>query len=168
MQTIVDFFSHPFFSVVGGIFSLLTLLGFIASIFWIIKGVIPVWYRLGLSLSKRKIAIYADDRYDELKSILVDSGLFREKNIFKIGENDYGKIADFSLIIIHYKSAQSLADKILETKRDASSMIFFAPPDDGRVPPEHSNVIQTKRNTVLVNYRGRLLGDVFTAMITSK
>lgn len=46
MQSIIDFFNHPFFIVVGGIATTVMVLGFLYTLFLIFKGVIPVWYRL--------------------------------------------------------------------------------------------------------------------------
>jgi len=46
------------------------------------NGIAPVLYRLGNGLANRKIAIFAKgDNRSSLKNLLLDSGLFKEKNM---------------------------------------------------------------------------------------
>ena len=71
MDKIADFFNSPFFTVVWGTETIIISAGFIYTIILIIKGVIPVWYRLGMGLSKRKIAVFATTEFDSLKDLLV-------------------------------------------------------------------------------------------------
>ena len=52
-------FNQPFFTVLGGLTSLLMLSAAIYTIYLILRGIIPVWIRLGKGLSKRKIAVFA-------------------------------------------------------------------------------------------------------------
>ena len=75
MTQILTFFNHPFFIIMGGLATLIAIFGFIATIFLVIKGTLPVWYKLGLGLSRRKIAIFADTEFDNLKNLLIDSGI---------------------------------------------------------------------------------------------
>jgi len=84
MQTIVDFFNHPIFIVLGGISTLITLIAVLYGIYLFARGIFPVWYRLGMGLSKRKIAIFAEKEFDDLRDMLFESGLFLKENIIKI------------------------------------------------------------------------------------
>ena len=59
VQAIFEFFNQPFFTVLGGLTSLLMLSAAIYTIYLILRGIIPVWIRLGKGLSKRKIAVFA-------------------------------------------------------------------------------------------------------------
>lgn len=79
MEYIVSFFESKFFTVVGGISILFTIMVFIYAGYLIWSGVFPVLYRLGTALSSQKVAIFASIEFDSLKSMLVDSGLFKEK-----------------------------------------------------------------------------------------
>lgn len=167
MQTMTTFFSHPFFSVVGGLTTLLALCGVMISVFWVMKGVFPVWYRIGKSLSKRKITIFADDKHNELKSLLLDSGLFRECNIICANRADRDKARNTSLYIVHYLSAKDYLDDLLSMKKDSDALIVYAPAEEERIEPEVMAKIGNKRNTTTVNFRGRLLNDVLTSMITT-
>jgi hypothetical protein len=47
-------------------------------------------------------------------------------------------------------------------------MIVYAPYNKGRIPDDQMENLDGKRNTSVTNFRGRLLNDVVTAMITTK
>ena len=170
MQQFCDFFNQPFFWVVGGILSLIAIFKYLAPICRILNGIFrisPVLYKLGISLSKRKIAIFANDKFDDIKNILVDSGLFEEKNIKKIDVSSIKKGEDISFYIIHYKFCKNEIDEILKMKKDSYAMIVYAPQDEGRIDEDMLKKINYERNSVVVNFRGRLLNDVLISMVTT-
>lgn len=88
MEGLVNFFNHTFFIVVGGLSTIVLMLGSAVSFVLVIKGIIPVWVLLGRGLIKRKIAVFALSEFASLRSMLVDSSLFREKNIVQIQKNE--------------------------------------------------------------------------------
>lgn len=167
MQQIIDFFNQPFFWVVGGILSLIGILGGLYTVYLVLNGVLPVCYKLGLSLSKRQIAVFADNKFNELKDVLVDSGVFYEKNIKQIDKASMKKAEKISLYLVHYSSWKDKVDEILSMKDDSCAMIVYAPQDEGRIEEDILNRINSQRNTIVVNLRGRLLNDVLVSMITT-
>ena len=52
LDEIINFFSSPFMTIVGGFSTLIVLVGAIYSIWHVLTGVVPVWIRLGKGLSK--------------------------------------------------------------------------------------------------------------------
>ncbi|MBL1293249.1 MAG: hypothetical protein COB61_005190 [Thiotrichales bacterium] len=167
MQQVVEFFNHPFFMVVGGILSLLAVLGIFSTMYLVLKGVVPVWYKLGISLSKRKIAIFSDEKFNELKDVLIDSGMFHTKNILKIDKASIKKAAETSFYIIHYLPYKDCIDEIISMKKDSDAMVVYAPQDEGFIEKDILNKLNSQRNTIIVNFRGRLLNDVLVSMITT-
>ncbi len=102
MNEIVDFFNHPFFIVFGGISTVIAIVTFIYSIYLILNGIIPVWIRLGKGLSNRKIAVYAENDFVNFKSMLLDSGIFKEKNIEQITNQSMAKGETHTMMLINY------------------------------------------------------------------
>ncbi len=173
MNQIYQFFNHPFFIVVGGLFTLAAVgVILITFIFWVL-GITPLLWRLGLGRWVRKIAIVADnDIYNSLKSDLVDSGIFRASNIQSISREHLSKVKEHSLILVHYQSFdESQIRQMLNDKKSSSGMIFYFPefnPGEGRkIPDQMLKAIGEKENTAVVNFRGRLLNDLITTLITT-
>lgn len=93
---IINLLNNQIFQLVGGLFTLYSVFLIGLSIYWISTGIMPVLYRLGFSLSKRKIAIYGKTEFSSLRDILVDSGLFKNKNIVQIHDSDIKKAEDIT------------------------------------------------------------------------
>lgn len=167
IQHIVDFFNHPFFVCVGGLTTLLAVVGLLYTIYLLIKGLLPVWYRLGIGLAKRKIAVFAEDEFSNLKSMLVDSHLFKPKNIIQIDRESLKKAESVTLLLIHWKPFEAHIDEILRIKKDSDAMIICAPQKDGFIDNGTLDKINAERNAIIVNFRGRLLNDILTSMITT-
>ena len=137
--------------------------------FIVVKGILPVWYRIGTALTKRKIAIIAlDDNYSNLKNVLVDSKLFKEKNIHKIDKSSIRKAENESLILMHWKSFKDNLDDILSIKKDTDALIVYAPTEEGRIDSADMEKLSKHRNLIVVNFRGRLINDVLVCMMTSR
>ncbi|KXK10607.1 MAG: hypothetical protein UZ14_CFX002003215 [Chloroflexi bacterium OLB14] len=167
MSQFVEFFNHPFFIVVGGMATISSILATIYTLYLIIKGIFPVWYRLGLGLSTREIAIFADTEFDSLKSLLVDSKIFQEKNITKIDSKSIKKAEKITLFLVHWKSFKDEFEEILRVKKDTSALIVYAPQDEGFIDKDVITKINLERNALIVNFRGRLVNDILTCMITT-
>jgi hypothetical protein len=167
MTQVVSFFNLPFFTLFGGISTVITILAFLYAVFLVSKGVLPVLWRLGNSLSKRKIAIYSDSKFDDLKAMFIDSGLFNEKNIIRIEKSSIEKARDISLLLVHWSSCKSELDRIFDIKKDQDALIVYAPQDEGRVDDRERDMINDRRNAIIVNFRGRLLNDVVICMMTT-
>jgi len=137
-------------------------------ILWV-KGIIPAVYRLGNGLAKRKIAIFAKgDNAVSLKNLLTDSKLFRQKNIFEItSREDIGKAEEASVYLVYWHDWINDILEIINQKPDKYAMVIYAPYDKGEIPDEQMKVLDGKRHTTVTNFRGRLLNDIVTAMITT-
>lgn len=167
MQTVISFFNHPFFIIVGGVTTSLAIVGTIYAVYLVVKGVLPVWYRLGMGLSKRKIAIFAEEEYRNLKGMLIDSNLFTSKNIMKIDKQSIKKAEAITLLLVHWKCFEQEIDTILKIKRDSHALIIYAPQSEGLIGKNSLEKINSERNSIIVNFRGRLLNDILTSMMTT-
>lgn len=166
-QLITDFFNRPILTVIGDISTIILVFGIFYGIFLVINGVLPVWIRLGKGLSRRKIAIFASDDFDSLKDLLIDSKIFKEKNIIKINKDSLKKSKDFSLLLVHWKAFQDVLSDILEFKSDKAALIIYAPQDEGLICGDDLKMINNQRYSIIVNMRGRLVNDLLTSMITT-
>jgi hypothetical protein len=167
MQIIVDFFNHPVFIVLGGISTLITLVAVLYGIYLFVRGIFPVWFRLGTGLSKRKIAIFAEKEFDDLRDMLVESGLFQKENVIKIEKQSIKKAQRMTLFLMHWKSFEGEIEKILEMKKLETALIVYAPQSEGFIDKPMMERISQERNSIVVNLRGRLLNDILVSMITT-
>lgn len=167
IDAIVAVFDTPFFIITGGISTLITVAAFIYVVCLFARGVIPVLVRLGMGLSKRKIAVFADTEFDNLLGMLVDSGIFRKSNVIKITKGAIKKAEDITLYLVHWKYFNDKLDEILAIKRDATALLVYAPQDEGKIDQQSLEKINAERNSLVINFRGRLLNDVLACMITT-
>ena len=148
--------------------TVIVIIAVIVGIYRWCTGISPALIRLGKGLASRKIAVFAEnDDFSSLKSLLVDSKLFKDNNVTQITKNELKKAEDFSLFLAHWKTISSYLDKILSAKKDGTALIIYAPQEEGFVPSESIEVINKHRNVILVNFRGRLLNDIVTSLITT-
>ena len=166
MKELIEFFNHPFFVFVGGISTVIAIVGFSYAIFTIVSGVLPVWIRLGKGLSNKKIAIYAEGQFDDFKNLLVDSGLFNEKNIEKVTSSSLSKGETHTMMLVNYNEFDDKIEDILRFKKDSDALIVYVS-NGVRVPQNIINSINNQRNSIVVTFRGRLLNDIVTSLITT-
>ena len=167
MDHVIAFFSNPFFIIFSGISTFIVLVTALYSIFLVSKGVLPVLWRLGYGLSRRKIAVFADSKFDDLKAMLVDSGLFKENNILKISKESIGKAEDISLLLMQWDAYKDVFQDILMIKNDLDALIVYAPQNEGLINDPDRDAINKQRNAMVVNFRGRLINDVLSCMMTT-
>lgn len=169
INIIVNFFGHPTFVVLGGISTVFVACAIVPSVYFCIKGISRSWYRLGTALSKRKVAIFANsDNYSNLKSTLSDFGLFQSKNIIHIDKSSLRKAELESLLLVHWKSFGDQLEEILSMKQDSSTLIIYAPVEEGKIEHAAMKKISSHRNVIVVNFRGRLINDMLVCMMTSR
>lgn len=157
------------FAIIGLIETFILLAGFVwAMILWI-KGISPALFRLGNGLAKRKIAVFAkNDNLSSLKKLLLDSKLFNAKNICEITKKeDIGVAEQASLFLVYWHDCKDYIEDILRKKPDACALIVYAPRNLGPIPEEQMKNLDGHRHTAVTNFRGRLLNDIVTAMITT-
>lgn len=168
LEQMANIFNNSGFIVPAGILTILGILPRFLKFFWTVVGLIPFLYKLGLGLSKNSIAIFASsNEYDSLRKMLVDSKIFKEKNITQIPKNSLKSAANASVLLVHWKDFQDKITEILAAKSDDVALIVYAPPQEGRIDDDSLNKINQERNAVVVNFRGRLMNDIFTSLITA-
>jgi len=167
MEEILIFFNHPFFVIVGGISTAIAVILFFYGIYSVLRGIVPIWIRLGKSLYNRKIAVYAEKDFESLKSLISDSGIFKSKNITQISKDSIPKGEKFTMMLVNYPEFNEEIESILKYKNDSDSLIIYAPQSGGRIDQNLMDKINENRNSIVVNFRGRLLNDIVTSMITT-
>src|SRR6266498_4781702 len=165
MQALLDAFIRPTLSVLGDIATLISVAVFLVTLYLWVRGILRVWWRLGYGLSRRKIAIFSDNECDSLRSMLVDSKIFLESNIVRIDRGSIKKAQGLTLLLVDWKSFERDIDEILGIKKDSAALVIYALP--GLVKPIDMDKINRHRNTIVVNFRGRLLNDILTSMMTT-
>ncbi|MBA7551744.1 hypothetical protein ES705_44292 [subsurface metagenome] len=148
---------------------ILTIILIVGIVLWF-KGILPVLFRLGHGLAKGKIAIFAKgDNLNSLKSLLLDSELFSEKNLVEIrSNNDFGKSEKSTLFLIFwYDWGERNIDEILNKKTDKTALVVYAPRDKGVISKKYFEIINKERNVSIANLRGRLLNDIVSSLITT-
>ena len=139
-----------------------------ATIYLFLKGVIPVLYRLGMGLSKKKIAIFAQDsEFNELKRLLLQSEIFKEKNIIQITKNNIEAASGLNVFLVYWKDSKEIFDQIKVRKSKDTPLIIYAPPQDPSVDEENMCVINNTMNAILVRFKGRLLNDILVSLMTT-
>ena len=153
-----------------GIVEVLFLIVVIATsvVLWF-RGIIPVLYRLGNGLARRTVAILASSGIQpSLKALLEDSRLFRKKNILAVtGVQDIDRAEEATVLIVYWPDWSDQIDRVLSMKRDQTALIVHAPPDGERIPDGVMAKLNERRNVVVNNFRGRLLTDVVSSLITT-
>lgn len=141
--------------------------GFLYTVWLVVTGALPVWYRLGIGLSKRKVAIFSSiEVYESIKSSLVDSRIFKEKNVVHIKSDNIDKAKDQTIFLVDWETfKEEIEGVFLARKSHQTAIVIYAKP--ASIPHEKMNDIANRANTVVVNFRGRLLNDILTSLITT-
>jgi hypothetical protein len=159
IATVFEWLSYP-----ATIFAILAA---VYAVYLWARGITPVLIRLGNGLAKRKIAIFATgDTLRSLETLLRDCKLFDKANIIPIGTvGDIRRAGSASVYLLNWLDFRDHVDEILRLKRDQTPLIVHAPP--GGIPPETMVQLANARNVAVCNFRGRLLNDLVTSMITT-
>ena len=161
------------------IIKILTFVGYISSAILVIslfiavglwfRGILPVLLRLGNGLAKRKIAVFAKgDNTISLRNLLLDSGLFSNRNIKEITtKGDIDAADNTTLFLVYWPDWKDYLGDILRRKNDETALVIYAPRDLGGIPENEMKTLNEKRNVMVTNFRGRLLNDLVVSMITT-
>ncbi len=145
------------------------VIGAIYIIYLVMMGVIPVWWRLGIALSRNKVAIFAGgDDFDDLEKLLIDSKLFKKKNIDNIGKTNIFSAESADLLLVYWPNFKDKLDEVLRVKNHSVGLVVYAPQEEGFIDKPAMAKLNTHHNVTVTNFRGRLLNDVFVSMITTK
>ncbi len=161
MITILDWIAYA-----TTLYFLLTLaLGLYA---WF-KGILPALVRLGKGLSRRKIAIFAKgDNLKTLMNLLEDTKLFNKRNMIDISSfGDFGRAERATLFLIFWDDWQIEIEDILRAAKDNTALVIYAPKGPGSIPTNVFEKLNSKRNVMLSNFRGRLLNDIIVSLMTT-
>lgn len=145
----------------------------IAAVIWRVslwaRGISPALISLGNGLANRKIAVFArNENLASMKDLLLGSKLFKESNIFDIQKvEDIGKTESASVFVVYFPDWIKHIDKILAEKPDRAPLIIYNPRTANPIEPADMIKIDGHRNTAVSNFRGRLLNDIVTSMITT-
>jgi len=167
MDSFLDFFNHPFFIILGGLSAIVLVLGTAYKIITWVLGITPIILRFGGALQTKKIAIYGSKKARfSLKETLLDSRLFKEKNIIAIDKSDFAKGKTCSIYLVDWKSCGERISEIYDLRKSHQiAVIIFAQP--GSIPQDIMSDIANRPNTVIVNFKGRLLNDILTSLVTT-
>jgi len=148
--------------------TIIVVIAFFIGIYRWLSGISPALLRLGKGLAGRKIAVFADaDNFNAMRNLLIDSTLFKEKNIVQITKNELKKARSYTLFLAHWNSIASNLDAILLEKKDGTALVIYAPQEEGFISKEDIAKINQHRNVIVVNFRGRLLNDIMSSLITT-
>lgn len=133
------------------------------------RGISPALYRLGNGLANRKIAIFAKaDNLDSLRNLILESKLFKETNIITITKReDFDSAAPASVYLMYWPDWKEHQHDVLAMKPPSCALIVYAPRSEGPIQETDMINLDGKRHTAVTNFRGRLLNDIVTAMITT-
>lgn len=165
LDQVINFFNHPFFILVGWFSTLVMITGFLYTICIVLRWVVPVWYRLWLWLRKRRIAIFANSDFSDLAAVISSSKIFNE--IKQIHKNSLWAAEDETIFLVHWKENADVLDKILSLKKDSTPLIVYAPTNEWRIDDTNMEKINSHRNSVVVNFKWRLMNDILTSIITT-
>ncbi len=152
---------------IGRISTVIVLVSIVLGIYAWARGILPVLFRLGNGLARKKIAIFAQgSNADSLKNLLTDTKLFSERNIIIIASvGDFGRAEEAALFVVSWPDWENEMMKILEKKRDKTALVVYAKP--GAIGSELMTTIDESRNSFVSNFRGRLLNDIVVSLITA-
>lgn len=138
----------------------------VAFLVW--KGLIPALWRLGNGLSNKKIVIYAkSDKSAELEKLVSDLRIFKGKVVTVRSESEFGDAESAHIHLIRWCDFKDSIRDIISKKRKNDALIIYCPFEDERIDDATMTLINSKENSLVVNFRGRLLNDIVSSLITT-
>jgi hypothetical protein len=166
-HNIVEFFNHPLIIIIGGLTVVLGLLGVLYRLVCWIVGITPITFRLGIALWKRRIAIFASqEQFTRLRQTLVDSKIFKGNNIIHIADDNIDKAKTETIFLVDWETFGRRIEQVFSARRDHhTAIVIYARP--ASIPQDTMMDIANRANTLVVNFRGRLLSDILTTLVTT-
>lgn len=161
-----------FIDIIGVLTTLFAITLFIWAIISWSMGVFPLFLRIGFGRWSRKIRIAAkNETYENLRTDLIDTGIFREKNIDQITNKSLAKIKNSSLVLVHYQSfSEEEIKTILSYKKSSAGFVFYFPEfssPENVISKEMMKIMNNEQFTTVVNMRGRLINDIVTTLLST-
>lgn len=165
-------FLRLFLEAVGGLVTVFSIGLFIWAIISWLMGIFPLFLRLGFGRWSRKIKIAArNEMYTSLADDMKKTGIFRKENIEQITSNSLAEIEDAGLALVHYQSfTEEEIRRMISIKKSSAGFIFYFPefnPPTNVIPTEMLKVINNEPFTTVVNFRGRLMNDIVTTLLST-
>src|SRR5713101_4088902 len=156
-----------FLDWVGYATTIYTIVTLALIIFAGLKGLILPLVRLGNGLSRRKIAIFAKgNNLNFLMNSLLDTKLFNKKNMIDISSvGDFGRAEGATVFLIFWDDWKNNLDDIIHAKKDKTALVIYAPP--GAIAQAEFAKLDSQRNVMVSNLRGRLLNDIVVCLMTT-
>lgn len=167
IQQIIAFFNHPFFIIIGGLTVVLTAIGIVYRFICIALGVTPLVFRIGKAIWLRKVAIIGStEAFSTLRDCITDTKIFKHSNVIHIPIDNIDKSKQHTILLVDWETCGNQIDQIFSTRiNHNTAVIIFA--KAGTIPNEKMTEIANRSNTVVVNFKGRLLNDILNSLITT-
>lgn len=167
MDSLLNFFDHPFFVLLGGASAVLLVIGTFYKVVTWFFGITPIILRFGFALQSKRVAIFgSSDAHASLRAALIDSGIFKDKNIVAIDNSDLVKGKSCHLFLVDWESCGELIDEVFSLRQNhQTAVVIIAKP--ATIPQNKISEIANRSNTVIVNFKGRLLNDMLTSLVTT-
>jgi hypothetical protein len=164
---ITNFYNHPVFIIIGGITVTLGFLAFLYKLICWTFGITPVVFRLGMALWKRKIAVFASEKaFSSIKDSILESNIFKESNIIQIHDDNIDKAKNETIFLVDWETFGSKIEQVFNARKShQTAIVVYAKPQS--IPKDQMASIANRANTVVVNFRGRLLNDILLSLITT-
>lgn len=129
-EIIINFYSSSLFTVFGGITATIFVFGIFYKIISWFFGITPIVFRLGIALWKREIAIFSSlELFESLKSSLIDSKIFKEKNIIHIKKENTEKAKNKAVFLVDWETFREDIETVFSSRKDhQTAIIIYAKP----------------------------------------
>lgn len=118
-----------------------------------------------MALSKSNIAIFSVREFNSFNAMLIESKIFKAKNIIQVSKDDMAKAKGKSIFLVDWCDFHDEIEEILRLKADQTAIIIYVP--QCRVENiELLNQVTQIKNVIIVNTKGRLMNDIVTSLIT--
>jgi hypothetical protein len=167
IQPIIDFFNHPVFIIIGGLTVVFAAIGIIYRVVCIALGVTPVVFRIGKAIWRRKVAIIgSSEAFSSITDCITNTNIFKRNNVIHIPADNIEKVKEYTILLVDWETSENQIDQIfIARKNHNTAVIIYA--KAGSIPNEKMAEIANRSNTVVVNFKGRLLNDILNSLITT-
>lgn len=159
-------FVNMLINAVGVVTTIAAILAFFYKIICWFLGITPIVKRLGFGRWRREISIVAKtkDSFEDVKRDFVSSGVFRDKNIKFVNSNNLIDLKQASIILLHEDMIDAL-ERVANSRPSRSGLVVYCP--QRRLDEAQMNLINSNPNSIVVNFRGRLLNDIIMMLVST-
>jgi len=167
MEYFMNLFDNSFLTIIGGVATIAGLITLFLNFLSWTFGITPIILKFGNALRSRKIGVFGTpEAHSFLCGALQGSSLFKKENIIRVNAAELSKGKNCSIYLIDWKSCENKIDEIFQQRANEQvAVIIFAEP--GGIDRKVMSKVANRDNTVVVNFKGRLLNDVLTSLVTT-